>query len=291
MLTEGVTSEACEIRLHGSVRRYVVIRPGGLDPARIPTVIDLHGSGSWPEEHAAVTAARAFAAAGAVVVVPQAGIPFRMLADWPMGWAWNVPGSPLPGEAIPREQPDDIAFMGALTSRLTERHGVDPHRIHLRGYSGGARLASHVMAVMPQRLASVCCVAGVRFVAPPLAPLPPLLAIHGRLDAVNPYLGGSGPRWDASVESVIDRWAAVLGCEPAPRYRAASDQVREARYDDAEGFAGVRLIAVADAEHSWPGTRHVDHIQQFGAPGNWDASQAHWDFVREVELRGAQRAC
>ena len=85
MHTEGVISGTYEIEVLGSVRRYVVFRPRGIDPATIPTIIDLHGSGSWPYEHVAVTAARAFAAVGAVVVVPQAGIPFRLLEEWPAG--------------------------------------------------------------------------------------------------------------------------------------------------------------------------------------------------------------
>jgi polyhydroxybutyrate depolymerase len=283
MLAEGVISESFDIRVFGAVRRYLLIRPDGMDPATLPTVLDLHGSGSWPAEHAATTAARAFAALGAIVVIPQAGIRFRMLADWPAGWAWNVPGSPLPGETTPRDEPDDLGFIQALTDRLIDRHGVDPHRIHLRGFSGGARLASHLMARMTDQLASVCCVAGVRFVEPSAGWLPPLLAIHGWLDAVNPHAGGGGPRWSESVESVISQWAAAIGCGPTPRHRVVSGQIREARYVDAEGFAAVRLIAVADAEHSWPGTQHGDHIKQFGAPGSWDASQAHWHFVHEVE--------
>jgi hypothetical protein len=45
----------------------------------------------------------------------------------------------------------------------------------------------------------------------------------------------------------------------------------------------VRLITVADVAHSWPGTAHVDHIAQFGASGSFNASQAHWDFVHEVD--------
>jgi polyhydroxybutyrate depolymerase len=185
MRTEGVTSESYELRVRGSVRRYVVIRHRGTAPGAVPAIIDLHGSGSWPEEQVAVTAAPAFAAVGAVVVVPQAGIPFRLLADWPAGWAWNVPGSPLPGESIPREDPDDMGFIQALTTRLIERHGVDPKRIHMRGFSGGARLASHLMATMTNQLTSVCCVGGVRFVQPSSNPLPPLLAIHGGLDPIN----------------------------------------------------------------------------------------------------------
>lgn len=285
MHTDGVIVGTCEMRVLGLVRSYLVIRPSGTDPSTVPAIVDLHGSGSWAEEHATVTAAGAFAAVGAVVVIPQAGIPFRLLAEWPAGWAWNVPGSPLPGESIARDEPDDMAFMQALVTRLIDRHRVDPRRIHVRGFSGGARLASHLLAGMSDQLASVCCVGGVRFVEPPSDHLPPLLAIHGGRDAVNPYLGGSGPRWSESVDAVIRQWAVAYGCGPAPLHRSVSGQVGEARYVDADGFAAVRLITVADAEHSWPGTRHGDHIEQFGAPGSWDASQAHRDFVDEIDLR------
>jgi polyhydroxybutyrate depolymerase len=290
MHTEGVTSGTYEIEVLGSVRRYVVIRPRGIDPATVPTIIDLHGSGSWPEDHVAVTAARGFAAVGAVVVVPQAGIPFRLLPEWSAGWAWNVPGSPLLGESVARDEPDDMGFIEALITRLIEQHSVDLRRIHMRGFSGGARLASHLMAAMTNRLASVCCVSGVRFVETSSGQLPPLLAIHGGLDALNPYEGGSGPRWSESVESVVYQWAVASGCGPTPQYRTVSDLVREVRYIDTLGFAAVRLIAVADAAHSWPGTLHRDHIGQFAAPGSFNASQAHWEFVHEVDLirsRGA----
>jgi polyhydroxybutyrate depolymerase len=283
MPADGVVSDSFAIRVFGAIRRYLLIRPDGTDPATLPTVVDLHGSGSWAEEHVAITDARAFAARGAIVAVPEAGIRFQMLAGWPTGWAWNVPGSPLPGETEPRATPDDVDFIRALTERLIDRHGADPRRIHLRGFSGGARLASHVMAWMTDRLTSVCCVAGVRFVEPAAGRLPPLLAIHGSLDAVNPRLGGSGPRWSEAVESAVSRWAAAHGCAPEPERREVCAGVREARYVDADGFAAVRLVDVADAEHSWPGTRHRDHVEQFGAPGSWDPALAHWDFVHEVE--------
>jgi polyhydroxybutyrate depolymerase len=282
MHTDGVTAGTYEMDVRGAVRRYLILRPRGVDPATVPTIIDLHGSGSWPEEHVAVTASRSLAACGAVVVVPQAGIPFRLLAGWPTGWAWNVPGSPLPGESSARDGPDDLAFMDALMTRLVEQNGADPRRIHVRGYSGGARLASHLISAMAGRLSSVCCVAGIRFV-PASGELPPLLAIHGGLDSVNPFEGNSGPRWSESVESVISQWAVASGCDPTPQSLTLSDDVREARYLDASGFAALRLITVAHGAHSWPGTLHEDHIAQFGAAGSFSASQAHWDFTREVD--------
>lgn len=279
---DGVISATYEIPTPGSVRRYLVLRPSGIDPATVPAIIDLHGSGSWPDEHVGVTAARSFAALGAVIIVPQAGIPFRLLADWPAGWAWNVPGSPLPGEVTAREEPDDVAFVSALASRLVDQHGIDPRRIHLRGFSGGARLASHLVSAVPDRLSSTCCVGGIRFV-PSSGRLPPLLAIHGALDSLNPYPGGVGPRWSESVEDVVRQWAVASGCASTPQYRMLSDEVREAVYLDAVGFPAVRLITVADAAHSWPGTSHRGHIAQFGTPGTFSASQAHWDFVHEVD--------
>jgi poly(3-hydroxybutyrate) depolymerase len=141
------------------------------------------------------------------------------------------------------------------------------------------------MARMTDRLTSVCCVAGVRFVEPSVGAPPPLLAIHGSLDAINPPLGDSGPRWSESVEWVLSQWADALGCDSTPQHRVVSAQIRETRYVDADGFAPVRLIEVADAEHSWPGTRHGDHVAQFGTAGRWSASQAHWDFVHDVEGR------
>src|SRR5436190_5876800 len=278
MQADGVTTAAYEIEVLGALRRYVVLRPRRVDPATVPTIIDLHGSGSWPEEHVAVTAARSFAASGAVVVVPQAGIPFRLLAEWRAGWAWNVPRSPLPGESIARDEPDDLAFMAALTTRLVEQHGIDPRRLHLRGYSGGARLASHLTVAMADRLSSACCVGGIRFV-PSSGALPPLLAIHGGLDTFNPYDGGSGPRWSESVESVVYQWAVASGCGPTPHCLTLSDDVRETRYIDTRAFAAVRLITVAKAAHSWPRTSHADHIPQFGTPGSFSASQAHLDFI------------
>jgi hypothetical protein len=120
---EGLIAGIYEIRVLDMDRRYMVIQPGGIDPATVPTIIDLHGSGLSPEEHVAVTDARSFAALGAVMVIPQAGIPFRLLAEWPAGWAWNVPGSPLPGESAARDEPNDMA---RTRSRKSQPAGSSP---------------------------------------------------------------------------------------------------------------------------------------------------------------------
>jgi polyhydroxybutyrate depolymerase len=281
--SSAVDLEPYELDTVQPVRRYLLVRPTGHDAGSLPVVIDLHGSGLRPEAHITVTDARRFAGLGALVVVPEASIPFRMLDGWPAGWAWNVPGSPLPGESVPRDAPDDVAFLGALIDRLVARHGADPTRIHLRGFSGGARLGAHIAARMPDRVTSICCVAGVRFAGIPAGCLPPLLAVHGALDTVNPYDGGAGPRWSESVEEVVAQWAVGTECHRTPETKLLAEGVRELRYTRDDGPAPVRLITVADAEHSWPGTADGDHLAQFGAAGVFSASQAHWDFLHEIE--------
>lgn len=110
-----------------------------------------------------------------------------------------------------------------------------------------------------------------------------------RYDVIRP--NGVDP---ATVPSIVDlhgsgswpeEYVAVVGAlAPTPQYRNVVEGVHEARYVDANGFAAVRLVTVADAGHSWPGTRHGDHVDQFGAAGSWDASQAHRLFVHEVDL-------
>jgi polyhydroxybutyrate depolymerase len=284
----GVDIQTRELVTVRPARRYILLRPTGSDGRSMPVVVDLHGSGSWPEEHVAVTDARELAASGAVVVVPEAAIPFQFMAGSPRGLAWHVPGSPLPGESTPRAGPDDIEFVEALVDEFDDRRRVGQYGVHLRGYSGGARLAAHVAARIPDRLASVCCVAGVRHVDSAGRRLPPLLAIHGEMDTVNPFQGGSGSRWVESVPQAVGRWAAGAGAHPVPRARPLSDTVTELSYPADDGSRLVRLISIADADHSWPGTSDEEHRARFGAAGAFSASRAHRDFLREVErARGA----
>jgi polyhydroxybutyrate depolymerase len=272
-----------ETRLLDSVRprrRYVLLCPAVLPYRRPPVVIDLHGSGSRPDEHIAITGARQLAAAGAVVLVPEAAIPFQFVTGAPDGLAWNIPGSPLPGESEPRTSPDDVAFLIALVDAFAGRYGG----VHLRGYSGGARLAAHVAAQAPERIASVCCVAGVRHVsAPPPRRLPPLLAIHGEQDSVNPFEGGQGARWAESVPESVEAWAANAGCHGPASSRRPVEGVTESLHRSGSGFAQVRLISLADVDHSWPGTADEEHRSRFGNAGTFSTSRAHWEFICEIE--------
>lgn len=273
-------------------RRYLKAQPREQAAESLPVVVDLHGSGITPEDYLRITDARTLATC-AIVVAPQAATPSDILAALPYSvaetlppaTARNIPGTPMPGESEVRvgaDCVDEVAFVGDLIDELVSRHKADPARIHLRGYSGGARLASHLAVAFPQRIASIACIAGVRPPPQKTASTPPVLAIHGRRDALNPFVGGTTPQWRDSVEFAVDRWGVYAQCTTSTK-ESIADGVHETRYLRADGSSPVRLVVLDEVEHSWPGTTDEQHVAIFGNAGNYSASAAYWEFVQDVE--------
>lgn len=262
---------------HGLRRRYVVLAGAPLECRRV--VISLHGSGFTADGYAITSDAQHLVTRGAAVILPQAMIPFRLSPEWPCGFAWNIPNSPLPGESSPRHQPDDVAFIRSVLAACAHSYPGLP--IHLMGYSGGARLASYLAAIEPI-LASAGLVAGIRFPKDVLT-TPPILAIHGRLDTINPYAGSDDARWSAGVETVIRSWARAADCLERPQLHAIQPEVHEQRFEMIDGRSRVRLISLARVGHAWPGSLDAQHISQFGDAGSWRASHRLGDFFTEAE--------
>lgn len=242
-------------------------------------VISLHGSGFTAQSHAITTDMRHLADRGAVVVMPQAAISFRLGSQWPWGFAWNIPGTPLPGETSLREGPDDPAFIHGLVATCARRYPALP--IHLAGYSGGARLASQVIGTDPRPL-SAALVAGAR--APmPITTRPAILAVHGKRDPINPYEGSDDPRWRDAVPAVVRCWANAAGCLDEPVSRRLAPGIDEDRFHLVDGFSPVRLVSLAHVGHAWPGSADAPHITQFGDPGEWSATRHLASFFADAE--------
>ena len=189
---------------HGGRDRLVLaLDPGAI--ARRRVIISLHGSGFTSRTHGAMVNAEHLASGGALVLTPQALIPFRYSAVFPEGFGWNVPGAPLPGQTVVRDGPDDVGFITSLLDMTRARHPDLP--VHLLGYSGGARLASHVLAV-DATAASAGLVAGALFPPACSSAVAAVLAIHGRRDDVNPYDGADGVRWPTAFFQRCNRGPA-----------------------------------------------------------------------------------
>ncbi|HTZ28559.1 MAG TPA: hypothetical protein VMC83_31460 [Streptosporangiaceae bacterium] len=272
---DHVTIEAHTLTSGGVVREYLLAQPMKIPDGPVPLVLDLHGSGFDAADQLRVSRSHRFAADGAVVVAPQGHIPFRLFEGWPRGYAWNVPGSPLPGEAEPRQGPDDVRFLSHLLGALLSGRGatvpIDPGRIHVVGYSGGARLASHLPAALPW-LASVACVAGLRYPVPVTGSTVAILAVHGADDPINPYLGKAGSRWSASVEESALHWAVASGWAGETTTEDLGHGVVERCFVPSSSGAPVRLVTVPGIGHAWPGSSDPEHVGRFGPPGRFDAS-------------------
>lgn len=259
----------------GRDRKYTLVKPATGGSGGLPLIVELHGSGFDPAGQLRVSRSAELAARGAVVVLPQGQIRYSLFAGWPPGYAWNVPGSPLPGETMPRTEPDDVRFISDLIDALVSAPDSDPRiapdRVHVIGYSGGARLASHLAAQLP-RLASVACVAGVRYPRRLTGNAVAIIAVHGADDPINPYRGGAGDRWSESVPESVAGWAAASHCVMTPSRATIADGVTEVSYRPAASGAPVRLVTVADVGHAWPGTFDPDHLARFGPAGTFDAT-------------------
>lgn len=278
-----VTVSLREVDHRQTRRSYLLIEPAQPTRRPLPAIVDLHGSGLRPEDHARTADSYALAE-DALVLLPFGVLPFQIRPDLPPATSWSVPGAPLPGEEGVRhdaEDVDDVAFIADLAQILHARHGADPDRIHLRGYSAGARLASYVAGVAPDAFASVCCVSGVR-TPPGDLPLPPLLALHGLKDPGNPFAGSRTHRWREPVPKAVDAWAQRSAGTASTQTPIAAG-VRETRYLTGGGHIAASLIVIDEAEHSWPGTRDLQHVAAFGSAGRFSASAAHAAFIHRID--------
>jgi polyhydroxybutyrate depolymerase len=267
-----------ELNVGGAPRRYAVRRPEAAPAGPLPVIFDLQASGVTPLQEMALSGmGQAATARGYLVVAPYAVAPF------PSGGAtWNVPR---------QGGPDDVAFIAAVLDDLTRAYCIDPSRVFLTGFSGGARLASEVACAFPGRFAALGVVGGLR--APPGegrrchsgGRTPPVLALHSLDDPVNPYWaepGKSPPYWTHGFQQAVDEWATASGCEPAPEYEYLRPHVLRWSYRRCP--AGSRVVAyrLQGGGHTWPGSRYPFPSRLGSVESRLDATALVLDFFAEA---------
>ena len=236
----------------GSTERTALVHaPTGYTGSKpVALVLNFHGSGSTADEQRLFTAMNKTSNAdGFVVAYPQGAIAEGS------GFDWNVPGQPLVGgRKVPSGSPSDVAFAGALLTRLEQTFCLDPHRVYATGFSGGARMASQLACDLPGRMAAIAAVSGLRFPAPcPTNRAVPVLAFHGTVDPVDPYAGHGQPYWTYSVSEAAKRWAAHDGCAARAAATHPAAKVTLTAYARCRSGAAVELYTIAGEGHEWPG--------------------------------------
>ena len=247
------------------VRRYRLLVPEGKNPAAPrPMLVLLHGCAQDAPQIAQASRLPALAArAGWMLLLPQQ----ERLANAQGCWNWFDTRS---GRAS-----SEASSIVAAIDQVCARHGADPTRIALAGFSAGAGMAALLALRFPTRFSAVAMHSGVapgaaqstatalramqgRRAPPPLplgTPLPPLLVIQGTADAVvNARNGGFSARL----------WADALGASAGPARTVQRGSRRAMTVTDFKraGNVCVSLCEVQGLGHAWSG----------GA-----ASQAHTD--------------
>jgi polyhydroxybutyrate depolymerase len=284
-----------DVRIDGaSYPVSVYIPDGARRNARLPLVLNLHGSRTNGSIQMQVTDMRAVAdEEGFIVAAPNGAIP---VPPPPSGqdpdgsWAWNVPGVPLNvGELPPPTARDDVEFLGRVIDVVSRRLCTDLRRTYATGFSGGGRMTSALACRIAGKLTAIAPVAGLRAgrAAPDEPTVPdvddcrparpvPVLTFHGQQDPVNPYLGNDDLRWGYSVPVAAQTWARLDGCRRGPQARPISEIVTRLSYKDCRDDVVVELYRIADGSHIWP-LPAAPGGPGLGAEGV-DASRVMWEF-------------
>ncbi len=260
----------------------------------LPLVFDLHGSGGNGRGQATHSGLSAQADQhGFLLANPDGGI-----AGPAEKFYWNIPGVPLVGDvSTPANAPDDVQFFRDAIDQMEHSLCVDPHRIYVTGFSGGARMASLLACELSDRIAAAAPVAGLRAGVPKAGDFKtpdtstckphravPIITFHGVHDPTNRFDGDGGPRWGYSVPTALERWASLDSCQPMPAEKNVSTHVTKVSYSGCHGGAELILYRT-DAPvahgggHIWPhptggqsDAASVETVDQL------DASALIWEF-------------
>jgi polyhydroxybutyrate depolymerase len=266
-------SREIPVRSGGLDRMVRVYLPPGLpDGVLAPLVLNLHGSGSDAAEQELRTGMNSTARAHRFVVAyPQA---HRRSGT---GYAWNVPGTPLPAE--PASHVDDLRYLRDVVSALVDAYCLDPQRVFATGFSGGARMSSSLACAAGTPLAAVAPVGGVR--APtPCRPGHPVgvVAFHGVADAVNLYAGHGQSYWTYSVPEAVERWGRADKCGHVEHSGYPVAGVTLTSYSGCAGGVRVLLYALAGVGHRWPRPVTSDRPVSVATAGALDVDELIWSF-------------
>jgi polyhydroxybutyrate depolymerase len=280
---EVSSGEPLVIAVDGRERSVLVHVPPSAD-GPVPLVLNLHGSRFTAAQQEGFSGMDATAdAQGFVVAYPQAAIPAGH------GYEWHVPGQPLSGgRAAPADAPDDVKFLAAVVQAIEKRATIDPKRVFVTGFSGGATMASQLACDLADTIAAAAPVGGLRFPSPCGARRAvSIVAFHGTSDPVKPYEGGDGPAWTYGVREGAEQWAAHDGCGGAIDESSPGPSVRRTRYTGCRDGATVVLYAVDGAGHEWPGGPPLpDSVTTPLGPQSSavDANAVMWTFFTEHPL-------
>lgn len=172
----------------------------------------------------------------------------------------------------------EIAFVREVITNVSADLCVDAKRIFATGFSRGGFMSTWLGCGAPDLVAAIAPVSGMDEPPAGCGPLP-IMAFHGRLDKINPFLGGTSitGRKFAGAIPAMKSWARANGCSDAPEVEQVSPQVQRVSYQGCKA-ATIQFI-IDDAGHQWPGATMI-LVGDFSTPANLPASELIWAFFK-----------
>jgi polyhydroxybutyrate depolymerase len=241
----------------GRTRKVRLFVPQAYDgKARLPLMLNLHGSSDNADNFAKSSGMEKLAEGEGFVVAGLEAV----------AGMWNTP----PAEGMP----DDVAFASVTIDEVSKRLCVDAKRVYASGFSGGGRTSSQLGCELPERIAAIGPVAGVRFPGPCAGRALPVITIHGLSDTTNAYAGEGPdhPRWNESVEDAVLGWATKNACNLTRQVDDPPGVLSTYSYGQCQDDAQVKLIRLDGVEHAYPTETPLN------------AAKTVWDFVRAHHL-------
>jgi polyhydroxybutyrate depolymerase len=221
----------------GLMRKLRLFVPSAYDgQKRLPLLLNLHGSSDAADSFAKssqmeqVAETEGFVVAGLEAVAGQ----------------WNVPPTD--------DLPDDVKYASDAIDLATSTVCIDPLRVYASGFSGGGRMSSRLGCVLPDKIAGIGPVAGVRWPAPCPGAALAVIAIHGLADTTNAYAGEGPehPRWNESVEDAVLGWATKDGCDLTKQIDDPAGPLSTYLYTGCQKGVSVKLVRMDGVEHAYP---------------------------------------
>ncbi len=160
---------------------------------------------------------------------------------------------------------DDVGFIRQVVDNVFGQVSINRDRIYGVGMSDGAMMAYRLACEMPGVFRAIVTVAGTDNTRQCVPDKPvSVLHIHARDDTQVPFNGGVEPRAIdpkvsfASVQATVAKWAALNGCEAAPKRILDTAGAYCEANSWCRGKAEVQLCVTDRGGHSWPGVKLTD---------------------------------
>lgn len=259
---QETSSSFHQLALNGQSRTYRVHVPHNLS-APAPLVVALHGSNAGAEQFEKASGfSRLAEQQGFIVAYPEA-----LQGDWNEG-------------LLNAERPDDVAFVRAMVSEISEQYEVDKKRIFATGLGDGGTMTAALGTQAADLFSAIAPVVAELPVAEVKLPQPvSVLIIHGTRDPVVPT---------QSTQRAVEHWCSANGIpaenadvERLPDVdRADGCRVDRIAHSGGKWGTEVVLLQVEGGGHTWPGVTQAAP-KQGPVCRDIQASQEIWSFFAE----------